>query len=161
MTPHDRLPRLTPRERVVVGLPVALLVGLGLLHLVWLRPVVGMSTWKGGGLGVYCTVLDRRVATWVDLGDGPRLAHTTPTAGARLFGGWFPYVPLAGPGWLEAHAARTGATPFVPAGSLGAQERARPSAEGRLPGSTTTQEWHYDYAADGPRWRLDAVRTHP
>lgn len=161
MTPDDPDRRLSARERVLAGLPAVLLVSLGLLHLLWLRPVVGMSTWKGGGLGVYCTVLERRVATWVDLGDGPRLAHSTPAPHARLFAGWFPYVPLIRPGWLATHARVTLSTPHAPAPPLDDQSRARPAPGGQLPQAVVVQQWTYVYDPDGPRWRLHAVSTAP
>lgn len=151
-----------PAQRWLPWVPVALLVLVAGAHLLWLHPVLGVSKWKGGGLGVYCTVPERRVATWVDLGDdaGWRLARTTPWPRARLFAGWFAYVPLAGEGWLDAHVTRTFETGFAVSTAHDGQGRVLAELGGRRPRGVRVQTWVY--AFDGPtggQWRLTDVRT--
>ena len=56
------------RHRLVAAIPSILVLAAFIDHALYLHPVLEVSKWKGGGMGVYCTTYEKRMVTWVRIG---------------------------------------------------------------------------------------------
>ena len=81
------------KDIAIAWFPSILLFIVGLNHILYLHPIKGVSKWKGGGIGVYCTNYEKRMTTWVKVEDKFLLTKSTLYPHYKLYSDWFSYIP--------------------------------------------------------------------
>ncbi|MGD1875273.1 MAG: hypothetical protein ACFB02_19740 [Mastigocoleus sp.] len=84
---------MNQKEIAIAWFPSILLLIVGLNHIFYLHPIKGVSKWKGGGIGVYCTNYEKRAITWVKVEDKFLLTKSTLYPHSKLYSDWFSYIP--------------------------------------------------------------------
>ncbi|MCA9651357.1 MAG: hypothetical protein H6712_10720 [Myxococcales bacterium] len=155
------------RHRLVAAIPSILVLAAFIDHALYLHPVLEVSKWKGGGMGVYCTTYEKRMVTWVRIGGRSFLVKSTLHPHYKIYTSWHTFVPYETDELLRDYARQQLAHEYLPIEAPAGDPLPRRALrrEELDPGADPTQAtradavlvqiWRYEYRSPTEgQWRL-------